>query len=82
MPKFLDNIKLPKESIPDVIKENMGEKISMFEKKDKNAPSVKKYVITDYSPIKEKLREIVKSKQKIKDKGEISNDKSVDKEEK
>lgn len=76
MSEFLDSIKVPKDSVPEILEENIGEKISIF-KKRKDDISNSTHVITDYSPIKEKLQGIVKSvkeMKKSKDKGEITNE--------
>lgn len=69
MMQFLNDIKVPAESVPDFIKENMGDKISIFTKKHG-------YYISDYSPVKEKLRDVITKVKGIRNlsKGDLTNE--------
>lgn len=82
--QFLDDIKVPTENVPDFIKENIGDKISIFRQKSKDTPGAEEYAITDYSPVKERLRDMIQKVRVIKSKGEITNEskQSISKEEK
>ena len=75
--EFLDTVKVPRDSVPEILKENIGEKISILEKGKNDVITNSTHIITDYSPIKETLQKIVKKVRKMKkskDKGEITNE--------
>lgn len=83
MSELLEEVHVPEEEIPEYIMENLGEKISVFPKKNRFAPGSESYKMTDYSKTKERLYNIVrgvknkkltKEKEEIKDEQEFTND--------
>lgn len=77
MSEFLEEIHVQEHQLPEHIVQNIGEKISVFPKKDKSNPYGENYKITDYSKAKEKLANIVggvKNRNKEKEEGELKNE--------